>query len=153
MGFGKRRAIFVSGLNSGLFGELSGWLSHWRLEEEKRVGKKATNKEPTRKTGDVTSTINPISTGFTEDAQWCCHVLKLERYREYQHGPCARMTPDTMKCPFFFCWVRLLKSVGVGFGFGKMAVFYCFCCCCCCCCCCYCCCCCCCYQKIKKEPK
>ena len=30
------------------------------------------------------------------------HVLKLERYREDQHGPCARMTCKFVKCSIFF---------------------------------------------------
>ena len=34
------------------------------------------------------------------------HILKLERYREDQHGPCARMTRKIVKRSTFFAPVR-----------------------------------------------
>ncbi len=37
------------------------------------------------------------------------HILKLERYREDQHGPCARMTRKIVKRSTFFAKICIIK--------------------------------------------
>ena len=45
------------------------------------------------------------------------HILKLERYREDQHGPCARMTRKIVKRSTFFGTARSYSSILVFINF------------------------------------
>ena len=47
------------------------------------------------------------------------HILKLERYREDQHGPCARMTQKFVKCSTF---LAILSDHAIGRTAREFAV-------------------------------
>ena len=51
------------------------------------------------------------------------HILKLERYREDQHGPCARMTRKIVKRSTFFVRTDLIHNSYLFILFNSLMTF------------------------------